>query len=124
LVSLRGYDNSRAYAKSPSPNALSAEIRFSGTVVFPVMVFFEVFFQKIDAKQQDKGVVNLSQQRDEIGKDVNGAENIDDGQNKDGNGSERNIAIFPFPVIFYQCAQKLEILKQPAPQTDFEQIVP
>jgi len=81
--------------------ARGAELWPLRTVTFPIMVFLKVFFQKIDAKQQNKRVVNLPQKRDKIGKDVNGAEDIDDGQNKDSNGSERNIAIFPFPVIFY-----------------------
>jgi hypothetical protein len=118
LVSLRGYNNSRVYAKSQGVR--SAEIRFSGTVAFPVLVFFKIFFQKIYTEEQNKGIIDLSQQRDEIGKDINGAEDIDDGQDENSNGAERNITIFPFPIIFYQRAEEPEILKQSAPQTDFE----
>jgi hypothetical protein len=92
-------------------------------VAFPVLVFFKIFFQKINAEEQNKGIIDLPQQRDEIGKDINGAEDIDDGQNENSNGAERNIPIFPFPIIFYQRDEKPDILKQSAPQTDFNQII-
>ena len=53
----------------------------------------------------------MSRNRNEIGKYINGTEAIDNGKDENKNGRERNITIFPFPIILYDRAKQPEILK-------------